>query len=292
VSSGNGSQAGQPIGADAVEAGGPLSGRTALVTGGSRGIGRGIALHLAALGADVAITYARQVADARKTAEEIAALGRRCVPLQGSLGEPGVPARIAGEATEALGVIDLLVNNAGIASSGARVDATDPDELDELFAVNARGPAQLCGALLPAMRTRPRGDIVMISTILTQVITPNCVPYTMSKAAAEALALTIAVEEAFTNIHVNIVAPGLVSTEMGDRLIRARSQGQLERADALDSISPFGHVCRPEDVARVVGFLVSAENAYITGQRVVVDGGAALAAPHPRPAPLVASAGG
>jgi NAD(P)-dependent dehydrogenase (short-subunit alcohol dehydrogenase family) len=96
----------------------------------------------------------------------------------------------------------------------------------------------------------------------------------MAKAAAEALAHTLAKEEAANGIHVNIVAPGLVASEMGNRLTAARSGGDVRRADELDDQSPYGHVCRPEEVADVVRFLVSAKAGYLTGQRIVIDGGA------------------
>jgi NAD(P)-dependent dehydrogenase (short-subunit alcohol dehydrogenase family) len=104
----------------------------------------------------------------------------------------------------------------------------------------------------------------------------NGAPYNMGKAALEALAFTLAKEERENGIHVNVVAPGLVATEMGDRLTRAMTRGKVSEATGLDANSPFGRVCRPEDVADVVVYLVSEQAGYLTGQRIAVDGGGTL----------------
>ncbi len=124
------------------------------------------------------------------------------------------------------------------------------------------------------MRTRPRGDIVMISSRATSTYGANGAPYNMGKAAMEALAFTLAKEERTNGIHVNIVAPGLVETEMGRRLAKARS-GVVDIRE-LDASSPFGRVCQPLDVARVVLWVCSEGAGYITGQRIEVDGGGPL----------------
>ena len=125
------------------------------------------------------------------------------------------------------------------------------------------------------MRERGRGDIVMISSVATSSMSANGAPYNMGKAALEALAYTLAKEERANGIHVNIVAPGLVETEMGVRLARAVT-GQRDLADlrSMDASSPFGRVCQPFDVANVVLWLCSEGASYITGQRIECDGGA------------------
>ena len=133
------------------------------------------------------------------------------------------------------------------------------------------GAYQLCGALLPGMRSRPRGDVVMISSVAAKQFAARTSPYTMAKVALEALALTLAKEERNNGIHVNVVAPGLVDTEMGRRLVKGMMG--VEDISTLDASSPFGRVCRPEDIADVVRFLVSPAAGYVTGQIVTVDGG-------------------
>ena len=124
--------------------------------------------------------------------------------------------------------------------------------------------------VLPSMRTRPRGDVVMISSAATRGLMANSGPYNMAKAALEALAMTLAKEERANGIRVNVVAPGLVDTEMGRRLVKGAMGVQDIRT--LDAGSPFGRVCQPEDVADVVRFLV-AQAEYVTGQVIYVDGG-------------------
>ena len=121
------------------------------------------------------------------------------------------------------------------------------------------------------MRTRPRGDIVMISSVATAHMVANSAPYNMGKAALEALAFTLAKEERPHGIHVNVVAPGLVDTAMGQRLARAVTG--VEDIHQLDRHAPFGRVCSPDDVAAVIRFLVSDAAGYVTGQKLFVDGG-------------------
>jgi NAD(P)-dependent dehydrogenase (short-subunit alcohol dehydrogenase family) len=124
------------------------------------------------------------------------------------------------------------------------------------------------------MRTRARGDIVMISSVATRNTGARGAPYTMGKAALEALAFTLAKEERANGIHVNVVAPGLVETDMGVRLARSLT-GKRELTDLrpLDAAAPFGRVCQPSDVADVVHYLCSGAAGYLTGQRIECDGG-------------------
>ena len=171
------------------------------------------------------------------------------------------------DAIEALGPVDILVNNAGVASRGNTVADTDPDGSVRLVRTHAIGPHWLSAAVLPEMRTRPRGDIVFISSAATRRYAANGAPYNMGKSAMEALAFTLAKEERANGIHVNIVAPGLVRTEMGRRLVRAWGQD----IEAMDPAMPFGRVCRPEDVADVVRWLVSDGAGYVNGERIYVD---------------------
>ncbi len=249
-----------------------LEGRVALVTGASRGIGRGIALELGAAGAAVAVNYRRGEEAARETVAAIEAAGGRAVPLRASVAEPEEVDALADAALAALGPVDILVHNAGVASRGLPVAETDPSEFVRLMATHAFAAARLAQRLLPAMRTRPRGDVVLISSSEVAHMRALGAPYNMAKSALEALAFTLAKEEIANGVRINVVAPGLVATDMGDKLVKAKLG--LDGAAGLDAAQPLGRVCRPEDVARVVRFLVSGDAAFVTGQRIVVDGGA------------------
>jgi NAD(P)-dependent dehydrogenase (short-subunit alcohol dehydrogenase family) len=247
----------------------PLTGRRALVTGGGRGVGAAITCVLASAGADVAITYVRHEESAAATAAAAQTLGVRCRAYRGSVAEPGDNQAVVEAVVADFGGLDLLVSNAGIASRGRTVARTDAAELERVLRVHALGPHELCRLALPHLRRRPRSDIVFISSVAASRFMPGGAPYAMGKAAAEALAHTIAREERAAGVHVNIVAPGLVDTEMGARLVRATTG--LDDIRAMDAGSPFGHVCAPDEVAEAVLFLVTA--GYANDQRVTVDGG-------------------
>jgi NAD(P)-dependent dehydrogenase (short-subunit alcohol dehydrogenase family) len=151
---------------------------------------------------------------------------------------------------------------------------TDPAEMQRVIATHAFGPHYLAKLALPKMRELDRGDIVMISSVATRSFGSHGAPYNMGKNAMEALAFTLSKEERPHGIRVNIVAPGLVETDMGKRLIKA-TQG-VQDIRTLDEGMPFGRVCQPQDVANVVHFLVSDQNSYLTGERVYCDGGGPL----------------
>jgi 3-oxoacyl-[acyl-carrier protein] reductase len=248
-----------------------LEGRSALVTGGGRGIGRAIALALAADGADVAVNYRRDAESAAATVKEVEALGRRSAAFVGSVDDTEDCERIAGETLELFGAVDILVHSAGIASRGQTVTKTEAAEVERVWRTHVLGAFVLTKLLVPGMRTRPRGDVIMISSAATTHMAANSAPYNMAKAALEALARGLAKEERRNGIHVNVVAPGLVATEMGRRLVKG-AMG-VDDIHTLDAGSPFGHVCTPEEVADVVRFLVSDAAGYLTDQRIVVDGG-------------------
>jgi 3-oxoacyl-[acyl-carrier protein] reductase len=250
---------------------GALQGRLALITGGSRGVGRAIALGLAEDGADVAVNYRRDEPAAREVVEKIRAMGRCAEAFAASVDRLADDEAMVEAVEKSLGTVDILVNNAGIASRGRSVTDTDPEELERVIRTHAIAAHHLCRLLVPAMRDRGRADIVMISSVATQTMGANGAPYNMGKAALEALALTLAKEERPHGIRVNVVAPGLVDTEMGVRL--ARAVAGVKEIHELDAVMPFGHVCRPEDVANVVRFLVSPQNSYVTGERIYVHGG-------------------
>ncbi len=250
---------------------GALDGRNAFISGGSRGIGRAIALALAADGADVAINYRRDGEAALATVREITAMGRRSSAFAASVDDADACAAMCTTVLEEFGPIDLLVHNAGIASRGQSVVKTDLGEVERNWRTHTLAGFILAQHFVPGMRDADRGDVVMISSVATTHMQAGGAPYTMAKAGLEALAMTLAKEERRNGIHVNVVAPGLVETEMGRRLVKG-AMG-VDEIRSLDAGSPFGHVCTPEEVAAVVRGLVSDVGAYLTGIRVTVDGG-------------------
>lgn len=248
-----------------------LSGRVALVTGGGRGVGRAISLALAEDGADVAINYRKDIDSALEIVAEIEKLGCRARAYQASVDDLDQIATMVEMIKDELGPVGILVNNAGIASRGQSVADTDPAELQRVMAIHALGPHYLSKLVIPAMRELDRGDIIMISSVATRSLGAFGAPYNMGKTAMEALAYTLAKEERPSGIRVNIVAPGLVETEMGRRLMAATAG--VKDLRELDATMPFGRVCQPEDVANVVRYLVSERNSYLTGERIYCDGG-------------------
>jgi NAD(P)-dependent dehydrogenase (short-subunit alcohol dehydrogenase family) len=248
-----------------------LDGRVAVVTGSSRGVGRGIALRLAADGAAVAVNYRRDAAAADEVVAEIVAAGGRAHAYGAAIDDDAAVDVMVDAVRTDLGPIDIVVSNAGTASRGQTVGDTPGSDFLSLLRVHALGPIHLLQRALPDMRAAGRGDVVMISSSTVGEAPENSAPYTMAKAAMEMCVRTLAREERVHNIRANIVAPGLVETDMGRRLVRAATGG-----GAIEDIAasyPFGRVCRPADVAGAVAYLVSADAEYVTGQRITVDGG-------------------
>jgi 3-oxoacyl-[acyl-carrier protein] reductase len=247
-----------------------LSGRVALVSGGSRGIGRGIATALAQAGADVAINYRRDADAAAETAAAVRALGRRAETYAAEVSDPAACAAMVDAVAADFGRIDILINNAGVASSGRSVADTSPEELQRLLAIHAMAPHYLSKAALPHLRAHARSDIIMISSVATDSHAANGAPYNMGKAAMESLAWTLAKEEMPNGVRVNIVKPSLTVSDMGTRLAKAVT-GVADIHD-LDARFPFGRVPTPEDVAAAVVWLVSDANRYSSGQAIAIDG--------------------
>ncbi|MEU7580012.1 SDR family oxidoreductase [Streptomyces sp. NPDC041068] len=251
-----------------------LAGKTALVTGAGRGIGRGIAERLAADGALVAVHYARNDAAARETVGAIRESGGRCFALRAELGVPGDVEELygaldAGLAEQGAGRgLDIIVNNAAVSSS-ARIGSVEADTFDRIMAVNAKSPLLVIQEGLN--RLRDGGRIVNVSSAVSRRALPETLVYAMSKAAVDTLTLTLAKELGARGITVNAVAPGFVATDMN---ARRRSTPQGEKA--LAALSVFNRIGRPADVADVVAFLVSDDARWITGQYVDVSGGSML----------------
>ena len=246
--------------------------RVALVTGGGRGIGAAISLALAGDGMDVAINYRKDEESARRVASLIEAMGRRAAVYQASVDDYAADVRMVDAVLADFGYVDTLVHSAGIASRGQSVVDTDPAEIERVWRTHAFGAFALAQLVVPSMRTRPRGDVVLISSAATKAMGGYSSPYNMAKAAMEALAHTLSKEEREHGIHVNIVAPGLVDTDMGRRLAKA-VMGAGDDIHSIDARMPFGHVCSPEEVADVVAWVVSDAARYVNNQYIGVDGG-------------------
>ncbi|MDQ1064647.1 SDR family oxidoreductase [Streptomyces canus] len=251
-----------------------LKGRTALVTGAGRGIGRAIARRLAADGALVAVHYGSDEASARETVDLITGAGGRAVRVHAPLGVPGDVRTLYerfDRGVEKLGAapgLDILVNNAGFNLRGGVADVT-PEDFDRLMAVHAKAPLFLVQQGLP--RLREGGRIVNIGSAATRVAFPTSLAYSMAKSALDALTRTLAKELGPRQITVNSVAPGFVKTDLN----KGRwSTPEAEAAHA--ALSVFGRMGRPGDVADIVAFLASDDSRWVTGQCIDASGGTAL----------------
>lgn len=241
-----------------------LTGKRALVTGGSRGIGAAIALALADKGADVAITYERSADLAAQLAKKIEAKGRKAVAIQADSADPAAIQRSVDEAASALGGLDILVNNAAIARYNNIADFTVED-VDALLAVNVRGPVLASKAAIPHLKAGAR--IINIGSAGADRIvgTPGTIYY-MTKSALQAFNRGLAQELGPKDITVNLVQPGSTNTEMNPE--------NGESSDYQRSLIPLGRYGQPEDVAAAVAFLATPAARQITGTILTVDGGA------------------
>jgi 3-oxoacyl-[acyl-carrier protein] reductase len=243
--------------------------KNALVTGASRGIGRAVALRLAADGAVVAVHHGGNEVAAKETVALIENAGGHAFPVAARFGEPGAVDRLAEAVTSAFGGgLDILVNNAGI-SSHSPIGALTEEELDRLLAVNVKAPMLLIQRLLPVLNDG--GRIVTVGSMATRIAVSSQIGYTVSKAAVEAMAPTLANELGHRGITVNTVSPGPIRTDMTGPMLAVP-----EAAAGLAAIAALGRVGEPEDVAEVVGFLAGMGGRWVTGQTLDVSGGTFL----------------
>ena len=241
----------------------PLSGKRALVTGASRGIGAAIARQLAADGADVAITYEKSAERAEALAAEIRATGRKAVAIQADAGSTDGPGKAVEGAVAGLGGLDILVNNAGIAGGTLFADQS-LEEIDALLNVNIRGVILTTKAALPHIGEG--GRIISISSVLAdRVPLPGVTVYSASKSALQAFTLGLSRELGPQGITVNLVKPGATDTDMNP------ADGP-NAAGMLAGIS-LGRFGQPTDIASAVAFLAGPGAGYITGTSLLVDGG-------------------
>jgi len=244
---------------------GKLDGKCAFVTGGGRGIGRGIVLALAREGADVAILYHRSREQAEATARTVRELGRRAPLVQADVADAEQVERAVAETVATLGALDIAVANAGVASRPATVRELPLAEWRRVLATDLDGPFFTARAVLPHLVTR-RGTLVFISSIGADVAAPGGAPYYVAKAGVNVLTKVIAREVASDGVRVNCVAPGLVRSDMGERMLRAVGEALLQGI-------PLGRAGEPADIGAAVVFLASDEASWITGKILRVDGG-------------------
>jgi enoyl-[acyl-carrier protein] reductase III len=243
-----------------------LAGKLALVTGGGRGIGRAVALELAARGADVLVNYLRNADAANETAEAARALGRQAEPIRGHVGDPERVERMFGQIADRYGRLDILVNNAASGVIRPLLEL-EPRHWDWTLDINARG-AWLCAKAAAALMEGRGGRIVGISSLGAGRVLPEYVAVGVSKAALESLTRYLAVELAPKGIAVNAVSGGLVETDA--LKFFPRREEMLEDARRR---TPAGRMVEPRDIAQAVAFLCGPGAEMIRGQVIVVDGG-------------------
>jgi 3-oxoacyl-[acyl-carrier protein] reductase len=242
-----------------------LAGRTALVTGGSRGIGRAVCVRLAQEGARVAINYTSNEAAAREAQALVEAADAQCLLLKADVSDPDAVAAMIAEVERGLGPVDLLVTAAGIAPTEQR-GAAPFETWRRIMAVNVDGTYLPIMAAKDGMIARGYGRIVCFASIAGLRPRPAMLAYGTSKAAVIAFARSCS--EAFApQIRINCIAPGLIDTDMP-----ARSLDQATRQRMIDA-TPLGRIGRPEEMAELALFLLSERSSFITGQTYVADGG-------------------
>lgn len=252
----------------------PFTGKTALVTGSGRGIGRAIALHLACNGADVVVNFFRNRPPAEKTAAEVRKMGRRALLVKADVGDLDDLRRLFDETALAFGGLDIYVHNA---ASGYNHPALEqkPKGWDWTMNINARSLLFAAQLAAPLMEKRSGGSIVSLSSPGSIRVLPDYVVVGASKAALESLTRYLAVELSSKNIIVNAVSPGIVETDALKHFDSLREAGLIQKTITA---TPAGRLVTPEDVAQVVGFLCTPAASMIRGQVIVVDGGYTLPA--------------
>jgi 3-oxoacyl-[acyl-carrier protein] reductase len=245
-----------------------LTGKTALVTGASRGIGRATALALAKAGAQVLVHYGRAAKEAEAVVAEIVKNGGRAQAIGVDLNTPDGPHTLAARATEIVGKrLDILVANAGI-SRPATIEATTVTDFDELFAVNVRAPYFVIQQLLPILSEG--SNIIVITSLAARAAVGDLAAYSMTKGALDTMITHFAAALGPRGIRVNAVAPGIVETDMSEFAKTDQGRAYATNMQALK------RVAQPDDIGDVVAFLASDAARWITGDTIRADGGSKL----------------
>lgn len=245
-----------------------FAGRTAVVTGGSRGIGRAVCLELARGGANVALCYAGNETAAQETAAAIEALGAKALAVRCDVSDAAQAESLVSQAVEAFGTVDILVNNAGITRDSLLMRMPEAD-FDAVISANLKGAFLCMKAVARLMIRRKYGRIVNLSSVVGLRGNAGQVNYAASKAGVIGMTKSLAKELASKGVTVNAVAPGFIETDMTAAMQEAARM-------AVQASIPMGRPGAAEDVAHAVAFLASEEAAYITGQVLAVDGGMAM----------------
>jgi 3-oxoacyl-[acyl-carrier protein] reductase len=247
---------------------GTLDGKIALVTGSSRGIGRGIALAFAGEGADVVVNFRRDETAAMETVGAIEDLGRRAVALQADVSDWPQVESLAKRALEHFGRYDIVVANSGVASRTYTTWDMPLEEWHRVTDINLNGVFYTCKATAKHLVDRRQGTIILISSIGADSCAPMGAPYYVSKAGVNALTKTLAKECAPAGVRVNCIAPGLIASDMGNRLLKVYGKDTLVRS------IPLGRAGQPDDIGKAAVYLASDDASFVTGKILRVDGGA------------------
>jgi NAD(P)-dependent dehydrogenase (short-subunit alcohol dehydrogenase family) len=243
----------------------PLEGKSAVVTGSSKGIGKGIAIELAKAGCDVLVNYNSDAEGAEATAAEVRALGRKAVVEGGDIGSAGEVDEMFAKAVEAFGKLDILVNNAGVQTWKPLLELEEA-EWDRVIRTNLKGTFLCTQRAARLMKDTGGGSVVNLGSGCNKWAFPRLVDYTASKGGIEQFTKVAAVELGKFNIRVNCVAPGSVEVE--------RTQEEAgDYVGTWSALTPLGRIGEPADIGRAVVFLSGSGAAFITGQTVWVDGG-------------------
>ena len=245
---------------------GELSGKVAIVTGASKGIGAAIARRFAEAGAAVAVNYASDKAGAERVVDEIVGKGGKAVAIQANVSKSADVARLFAETKTKLGAPSILVNNAGVFSF-APIEAVTEEDIERQFGTNVLGTLLATKQAVAAF-DGAGGSIINLSTIASVNPVPNSVVYSASKAAVDTITRALATELAPKNIRVNAIAPGTTETE------GLKTMGlTMEAAKAMGMVMPMGRMGQPDDIARVALFLASDQSSWLTGERISASGG-------------------